>query len=102
MNIYISYFQLVFPRVGANKHCENYLCVILPIQVFLGVDLSVSYISSSFVVNDIQIVFFLSVVRHSRAIVAKPTVFVIPVYFSLHAFFPRAIRARIPKWIVKI
>ena len=50
MNIYISYFQLVFPRVGANKHCENYLCVILPIPVFLGVDLSVSYISS-FVVS---------------------------------------------------
>ena len=63
---------------------------------FLGVDLSVSYISS-FVVNDIQIVFFLSVVRHSREIVAKPTVFVISVYFSLHAFFPRAIRAQIPK-----
>ena len=54
MNIYISYFQSVFPRFSANKHRENYLCVIFSIPVFSGVDLLVSFISS-FKVNNIQI-----------------------------------------------
>ena len=45
MNIYISYFQSVFPRFSANKHCENHLCVIFSIPGFSGVDLLVSHIS---------------------------------------------------------
>ena len=44
MNIYVSYFQLVFPRFRPINIAEIIHVLFLPIPVFTGINLLFSYI----------------------------------------------------------